>query len=220
MRKIGILAIVGVLALFLAGCGYYDSYYYPPPYYLPPPPSSADITGDRSSDGYAESPPTPPLAVQNDGIRAQSPLGLSPERRGFASYPLTSVPVGAFVQTADLRLFVDRVLQDFKVPGVPRSGTPVSLDVYHVYYGSPLFGSDFSAPRVYVTTFDLFEEDAGKDLPFFEYASILQLDVDDPTHAFFQLMLVATNGVVEIEDSEHAFGTAFTPLLQMTFLPP
>jgi hypothetical protein len=216
MRKIGILGLVGVLALVLAGCGGGSSG--PPP--PPQPPSSADIPGDRSSDGYAESPPLSPLAVQNDGIRAQSLFGLSPERRGFASYPLTAIPVGAFVQTADVRLFVDRVIQDVKVPGVPLSGTPVILDVYHVYYGSPLFGSDFSAPRVYVTTFVLFEEDAGKDLPFFEYASILQLDVDDPNHAFFQLMLVATNGVVEIEDSENTFGTTFTPLLQMTFLPP
>jgi len=217
MRKIGILGLVGVLGLFLSGCGGGDPYSYPPP---PPPPSSVDIQGDRSSDGYAESPPLSPLDVQNDGIRAQSPLGLSPERRGFASFPLSPIPVGAFVQTADVRLFVDRVIQDVKVPGVPLSGIPVSLDVYHVYYGSPLFGSDFSAPRVYVTTFDLFEEDAGKDLPFFEYASILQLDVDDPTHAFFQLMLVATNGVVEIEDSENTFGTTFTPLLQTTLLPP
>jgi hypothetical protein len=158
--------------------------------------------------------------VQNDGIRAQSPFGGSPERRGFASFPLTAIPVGAFVQTADVRLFVDLVFQDFKIPGIPRSGTPVILDIYHVYYGSPLFGSDFSAPRVYVTTFVLFEEDAGIDLPFFEYAPILQLDVDDPSHAFFQLMFVATNGVVEIEDSENTFGTTFTPLLQTTLLPP
>jgi len=35
MRKIGILAIVGALALLLAGCGGGDSYYPPPP----PPPS-------------------------------------------------------------------------------------------------------------------------------------------------------------------------------------
>jgi len=43
MRKIGILAIVGVLALFLAGCGYDDSYYYPPP--PPPPPPSPGLLG-------------------------------------------------------------------------------------------------------------------------------------------------------------------------------
>jgi hypothetical protein len=213
MRKIGFLGLVGILALILAGCGGgNDSFAIVP--------NSANVPGDAISDGYAENILPSPVAVQNDGIRAQSPLGLSPERRGFASYPLTLIPVGAFIQTADVRLFVDLVIQDNKIPGVPRSGTPVSIDVYHVYYGSPLFGSDFSAPRVFVTTFNLFEEDAGNDLPFFEYASILQLDVDDPTHAFFQLMLVATNGVVEIEDSENTFGTTFLPLLQTTLLPP
>jgi hypothetical protein len=213
MRKIGILGLVGILALVLAGCGGGGD---GAPFIAP---ISANISGDSSSDGYAENILPLPIAVQNDGIRAQSPFGLSPERRGFVSYPLTSIPLGAFIQTADVRLFVDLVTQDNKIPGVPRSGTPVSLDVYHVTYGSPLFGSDFSAPRVFVTTFNLFEEDAGIDLPFFEYASILQLDVDDPTHAFFQLMLVATNGVVEIEDSENSFGTTFTPRLQTTFLP-
>jgi hypothetical protein len=206
MRKIGILGLVGVLALVLAGCGGGG---YNAPVIAPIP---ADIPGDRSSDGYAESPPPSPLAVQNDGIRVQSQLGLSPERRGFASYPLAAIPVGVFVQTADVRLFVDLVIQDV-------SRIPVSLDVYHVYYGSPLFDSDFSAPRVYVTTFQLIDGFIGA-LPFFEYAPVLQLDVDDPTHAFFQLMLVARDGVVEIEDSENTFGTTFTPLLQTTFLPP
>ena len=205
MRKRWILGVVGVLATFLAGCGGGgDS----APVIVP---ISANISGDASSDGYSED-LLPPIAVQNDGIRAQSPLGLSPERRGFASFPLTSIPVGSFVETADARLFVDLVIQD-------DIATPVSLDVYHVYYGSPLFGSDFNAPRVYVTTFQLFDGFTG-DLPFFDYAPELQLDVDEPTHAFFQLMLVARNGVVEIEDSENSFGTTFTPLLQTTFLPP
>jgi len=210
MRKIGILGLAGVLAALLIGCGWSDSYYYP--YYPPPPASQADIPGDPISDGYAESPPASPLDVQNDGIRAQSLLGSSPERRGFASYSLREIPVGAFVQTADVRLFVDLVIQD-------DSSIPVSLDVYHVYYGTPLLGSDFSAPRVYVTTFQLIDGFSG-DLPFFEYAPWLQLDVDVPDHAFFQLMLVARDGVVEIEDSENAFGTTFTPRLQTTFLPP
>jgi hypothetical protein len=212
MRKIGVLGLVGVLALVLAGCGGGDDS-------VVIVPNSANVPGEAISDGYAENILPSPIAVQNDGIRAQSPLGFSPERRGFASYPLTSIPVGAFIETADVRLFVDLVIQDNKILGVPRSGTPVSLDVYHVYYGSPLFGTDFSAPRIFVTTYNLFEEDAGIELPFFEYASILQLDVDDSTHAFFQLMLIATNGVVEIEDSENSFGTTFTPKLQTTFLP-
>ena len=40
MRKIGILGFVGALALFLAGCGYDDSYYAPPP---PPSPGLLGI---------------------------------------------------------------------------------------------------------------------------------------------------------------------------------
>ena len=55
MRKIGILAIVGVLAVLLTGCGGGDPYYYPPP--PPPPPPPPIVTGpglvgfdDTSSD--------------------------------------------------------------------------------------------------------------------------------------------------------------------------
>ena len=209
MRKIGILGLVGVLALVLAGCGGGSVT-------VAAGTVSVSIGGGSASDGYAEDSPPSLIAVQNDGIRAQSSLGLSPERRGFASFPIGTIPVGALVQSADVRLFVDRIVQDSRTPGVPRSGTPVSLDVYHVYYGSPLLGSDFNTPRLFVTTYTLFEEDAGRDLPFFDYSPELQLDVDDPTHAFFELMLVARNGVVEIEDSENSFLTNFTPVLQVT----
>jgi hypothetical protein len=76
MRKIGILGLVGVLALFLAGCGYDNSYSSPPPppgllgiedtpqnfstrplltvqYTLPPSPATitVDIYSDYLSDG-------------------------------------------------------------------------------------------------------------------------------------------------------------------------
>ena len=55
MRKIGILGLVGVLAVLLAGCGGGDPYYYPPP----PPPPPPIVTGpglvglDDSSDATA-----------------------------------------------------------------------------------------------------------------------------------------------------------------------
>jgi hypothetical protein len=205
MKKLMILGVALVLTATLAGCGGGDDAIFVSPVFV-------SVSGDAASDGYIEDNVASLTAFQNDGIRAQSPLGISFERRGFVSFPITLIPVASLVESAQVRLFVTNVVQDVV-------GTPVSLDVYHVFYGSPLLASDFLTPRTFVTTFLLINSDAGNDLPPFDFSPELQLDVDDPTHGFFQLMLVARNGVVEIEDSENSLPNGFLPLLDASYFP-
>lgn len=205
MNRLLHICIALVLAAALAGCGGTVTTV-----------SFSDVfdttNGHSPSDGYVEDSGSF-LSVQGDGIRVQSPVGLSPERRGFVSFSIATIPVGALVNSAQVRLFVDRVIQDSPT-------TPVYLEVYHVYYGSPLLGSDFLAPRTFVTTFTLREPaDEGKDLPTFEFFPELQLDVDDPAHGYFQLLLISRNGVVEIEDSENSFRSGFLPQLDVSYIP-
>jgi hypothetical protein len=204
MKKLLLLGMALVLTATLAGCGDGDHVVVSPVF--------VSVTGDAASDGYIEDNVASLTAFQNDGIRVQSPLGTSFERRGFASFPITLIPVASLVNSAQVRLFVTSVIQD-------TVGVPVSLEVYHVFYGSPLLASDFLAPRLLVTTFFLINSDAGSDLPAFDFSPELQLDVDDPTHGFFQLMLIARNGVVEIEDSENSLPGGFVPLLDVSYFP-
>lgn len=205
MKRLLLLGMALVLTATLAGCGGDSDAIIVSPAFV-------SVSGDPASDGYIEDDTVSLAAVQNDGIRVQSPLGPSFARRGFASFPISVIPVGSFVETAQVKLFVTNVVQD-------TIGTPVSLDVYHVFYGSPLIPDDFLAPRAFVTTFLLINSDAGNDLPPFDFSPELQLDVDDPTHGFFQLMLVATNGVVEIEDSENSLSSGLRPQLDASYFP-
>jgi hypothetical protein len=205
MKKLLLLGMALVLTVSLAGCGGSSDA-------IVVSPAFVSVPGDAASDGYIEDNLPSPIAFQNDGIRVQSPLLQSFERRGFASFSIALIPVGSLVDSAQVKLFVTNVFQD-------AAGTPVSLDVYHVFYGSPLLASDFVAPRTFVTTFLLIDSDAGADLAPFDFSPELQLDVDDPTHEFFQLMLIARDGVVEIEDSENSLPGGFIPLLDATYFP-
>lgn len=205
MKKLLLLGMALLLTATLTGCGGGSDVIVASPVFV-------SVTGDADSDGYIEDNVASLTAFQNDGIRVQSPVGTSFERRGFASFPITLIPVGSLVDSAQVKLFVTNVVQD-------AVGTPVSLDVYHVFYGSPLLASDFLAPRVFVTTFLLVNSNAGSDLPPFDFSPELQSDVDDPTHGFFQLMLIARNGVVEIEDSENSLPNGFLPLLDASYFP-
>ena len=55
MRKIGILGLVGVLAVLLAGCGGGDPYYYPPPP-PPPPPAGPGLLGIEDTGNLSTRP--------------------------------------------------------------------------------------------------------------------------------------------------------------------
>jgi hypothetical protein len=206
MKKLMILGVALVLAATLLGCGGDSDTVVITPAFV-------SVSGDAASDGYIEDDISSFAAVQNDGIRVQSPLPLSFERAGFASFPIALIPVGSLVDSAQVSLFVTNIVPDIV-------GTFVSLDVYHVSYGSPLTPFNFNTiPAQFVTTFVLNVSDIDKDLPPFDFSPELQLDVDDPTHGFFQLMFIARNGVVEIEDSESSLGSGLRPQLDASYFP-
>ena len=209
MKKLLVLGMALVLATTLAGCGGGSDTVVVSPVFV-------SVTGDAASDGYIEDDIVSFAAVQNDGIRVQSPLPLSFERAGFASFPIALIPVASLVNSAQVGLFVTNIVPDIV-------GTSVSLDVYHVSYGSPLIPFNFftfTTPAFFVTTFVLNDlVDINKDLPPFDFSPELQLDVDDPTHGFFQLMFIARNGVVTIEDSENSLLSGLRPQLDASYFP-
>jgi hypothetical protein len=207
MKKLMILGVALVLAATLAGCGGGSDA-------IVVSPAFVSVSGDAASDGYIEDNVVSLTAFQNDGIRVQSPLLLSFERAGFASFPIAPIPVASLVDSAQVKLFVTNIVPDIV-------GTSVSLDVYHVSYGSPLTPFNFiTTPAIFVTTFALNDVvDINKDLPPFDFSPELQVDVDDPTHGFFQLMLIARNGVVVIEDSENSLLSGFRPQLDASYFP-
>ncbi len=206
MKKLLLLGMALVLTATLAGCGGSDT--------VVVSPALVSVSGDAASDGYIEDNLGSFTAFQNNGIRIQSPLPTSFERAGFASFPITLIPVASLVDSAQVRLFVTNIDPDIV-------GTSVSLDVYHIYYGSPLIPFNFiTAQAFFVTTFVLNDlVDINRDLPPFDFSPELQLDVNDQTHGFFQLMFIARNGVVEIEDSENSFLSGLRPQLDASYFP-
>ena len=133
MRKIGILGLVGVLAVLLAGCGGGDPYSYPPP----PPPPPPIVTGpglvglDDSSDAtapllivtYTVPPSTTPITVSilsdiaSDGDIAFDPF--------LSSFTVTTGPSSVLfgIDSFNINLPEFRAFLTFPLDGV--TGQPV-----------------------------------------------------------------------------------------------
>jgi hypothetical protein len=141
MRKIGILGLVGVLALILAGCGGGggDSRQL----FFADIESSLSVDGDVALDLQTIPQPAPSVtfAINSGNVLAgvdESPIGTpSVEFRGFLHFPLdipgNDVPQSAIVQSAVLRLRLNRVQFSSLVP--------IRIDV--VSFTPPIIGSDF-----------------------------------------------------------------------------
>jgi hypothetical protein len=141
MRKIGILGLVGVLALILAGCGGGggDSRQL----FFADIPSSLNVDGDVALDlqTIPQPPPSVSFASNTGSVLAgvdEDLLGTpTTEFRGFLHFPLdipgNDVPQSAIVQSAVLRLRLNRV--QFS------STVPIIVDV--VSFTPPIIGSDF-----------------------------------------------------------------------------
>jgi hypothetical protein len=219
MRKIGILAVVGVLALFLAGCG--DSNYY----YPPPPPSPGTITvkilSDLASDGdIAFDPVLSSYSVITGSSSVQfgkDSLNINlPEYRAFLTFPLDGitgepiVPSDALIVSADVEVFVNML--DFA------STVPTFLDLVQYSYRG-LAAIDFNTvPLATRPVFDFFASDAG----FFvriDVTSLMQAAQVPPALVDFQLRFssdITRMGLVNLDDTLDT--TA--PLLTVTYTMP
>jgi hypothetical protein len=164
MRKIGILGIVGVLALFLAGCGGGSD---GPPVFtatiLSDQPSDGDIAFDSIANSFTVSQGPDTLFFGIDSLGPNQP-----EYRAFLDFPLDGstqqdiIPPGATITFAEVRLSVVSVEFAGRIP------TLLELVSYPV---GGLSLSDFNSPPLTFPggapasrNFDFFSSDAGFDV--------------------------------------------------------
>jgi hypothetical protein len=165
MRKIGILGLVGVLALFLAGCGGGGS--------DGPPVFTATILSDQPSDGDIAFD-----SIANSFTVSQGPNTLffgidslgpnQPEYRAFLDFPLDGstgediIPLTATITFAEVRI---------SVVSVEFAGTIPTLVDLVTYTVGGLGAGDFNSPPLTFPggapafrDFDFFSSDAGFDV--------------------------------------------------------
>ena len=117
-----------------------------------------------------------------------------PEYRGFLSFPIDGIPVGALVESATVTFFVDRI------DPLPGSGD-LLLDLDHVHYGSVLAFSAFNSPGVAVGSVVAgirLLPSASPQPASFGVIPELQADVDNPSVRFFQLRIFGTGGLAQV----------------------
>ncbi len=170
---------------------------------------AASVTSDPATDGD----------VRDDGavatasvIRAGTdPLAPAPapEYRGFLSFSLADIPVGAWIESASVSLSVDRV---------DLSGPELVLTFDRVRYGNVLPAAAFDAPGLPVAGLPggaRLVPRAGPQRVVFSVAPELQGEVNDPSAAFFQLRARGAGGLARIVDGagNRAGGLAPDPAL-------
>lgn len=184
-----------------------------------PPPAAATVASDPATDGD----------VRDDGavetaaviLAGSDPLAPppAPEYRGFLSFSLAGIPVGAWIESAAVTVTVDRV--DLSGPGLV-----LSFD--RVRYGDVLSPSAFGAPGSPVGSLPagvrLFPA-GGPQFVSFDVVPELQAEVNDPAARFFQLRARGAGGLARIVDGagNRAGGLppdrALVPVLSIVFRP-
>ncbi|MGE5663782.1 MAG: hypothetical protein ACM31I_05595 [Deltaproteobacteria bacterium] len=157
------------------------------------PAESAVIASDPATDGDVRA----DGAVETADVilAGADPLAPpAPEYRGFLSFPLAGIPVGAWIESATVTVTVDRV---------DLSGTGLVLSFDRVRYGDVLSAAAFDAPGTRVGSLPagvtLFSA-AGPQLVSFNVVPELQAEVNDPSARFFQLRARAPGGLASIVD--------------------
>lgn len=210
MRKIGILGLVGILALVLSGCGGGGS-------------SGPNlVVHDILSKGGAD-----------DGDIGRDALGVftvftsdippntvfvtddpADNRRGFLSFSIISIPVGATIQSAIIFLPILRA--------TPVTGSSVGLLVDMVSF-PPLntLVTQLNLDAVYFTTpillgpsISVFPGDAGTDKTF--DATDAMLEANRLGFSTLQIRLIGVSGDVVIDDLLDVNGNG-TPLLRVEY---
>ncbi len=207
MRKIGILGLVGVLALFLAGCGGGDG----------PHTVVIQSVSDRPVDGdIGFTAPSTFLISQADST-GNVLYGLDSggtEFRAFLDFPLDGstgggvVPLNAFIVSADIEVLVNNVSFASSVP------TFLDLVPFPI---TGLTSADFdSAPLLTRPLFDIFPSDIHNFIRI-DVTSLMieaQNRGDRNLQLRFLLDPLAVSGLVELDDSS-VLGNA--PLLTVEF---
>jgi hypothetical protein len=109
MRKLGILGIVGVLALFLAGCGGSSG----PDLFVFEQLSDQTVDADIAFTGVGSPVISPASSTGNIQIGV---FGDGTEFRGFLDFPINGLPLNADVRSAYIEVFVGSVPFGANVP--------------------------------------------------------------------------------------------------------
>jgi len=186
---------------------------------LPPPAASVSAPSDPATDGDVRDDGT--VATAAAILAGSDPLALPPasESRGFLSFPLDRVPVGAWIESARVTVTVDRV---------DLSGPELVLSFDRVRYGDVLTSAAFDSPGLPVVGLPAgarLVPAAGPQLVAFDVVPELQGDVNDPAARFFQLRARGAGGLAWIVDGagNRAGGLppdrSLAPVLDVVFRP-
>lgn len=208
MRKIGILGIVGVLALVLAGCGGGDS--------------GRDfavrdiVSMGGADDGYigldslgyytvfsSDSPNT--IVVSDDPADS---------RRGFISFSLSSIPIGATIQRATVFLPVLRAAP-FGAPNVTVLADMVSFPSLNTLTTQGQMDSAYHAAVILQgPSLSVSSGDAGFDKSF--GATDAVNDAISHGDSMLQIRLIGISGDVTFDDLLQTDGSG-TPMLRIEY---
>ena len=202
MRKIGILGLVGVLALVLAGCGGGDDRN-----------AFIQTLSDRPVDGDIgfTAPGTFVISQANVTNNVQYGIdGAGTEFRAFLDFPLDGsngggvLPLSAVIVAADIEVFVNNVTLSSPVP------TLLDLVPFPV---SGLTSADFdSTPLLTRLPFDILSSDINNSVRI--DVTSLMTEAQRLGHRNLQLRFLldfpATTGLVEIDDGAAAFAPQLT----------
>jgi hypothetical protein len=209
MRKIGILGLVGVLALVLAGCGGGDS---------GPALVVQDIVSmGGADDGY--------IGLDSLGyysvFSSSSPYTIvvsddpADNRRGFISFSLSSIPAGARIQSATVFLPVLRAAPDVGVPGVTILVDMVSFPSLSTLTTQGEMASVYGTTAILLgPSLSVLPGDAGFDRTFGATDALneaLRLGLSR-----VQVRLIGSSGDVVFDDLLQAGGSG-TPMLRVEY---
>ncbi len=210
MRKIGILGLVGVLALILAGCGGGSS---------GPDLVVRDILsmggandGDIGVDALGVFTVFTSADPPNTVIVSDDPAD---NRRGFLSFSITSIPAGAAIQSATIFLPILRAVPVSGVSSVGLFVDMVSFPPLDTLLTQPQLEAVYSTtPILLGPSISVFPGDAGTDK--LVDATDAFLEASQLGFSTLQIRLEAVSGDVEIDDLLDVNGNG-TPLLRVEY---
>ena len=220
MRKRWILGVVGVLVLFLAGCGDGGS---PHP---PPPLNVVDIlSSDGALDGDITFDPLAPVGFEYSPVISSTPpnivlvgfdpLALTPrpESRGFITFALGSVPPGAIISRATVFLPVLRVSL-ISPPSVVLLIDMVSFAPLDTLTQEELAATFLTTPILLGPSVEVFPGDAGTDKTFDATDAVIK--ARNLGLSRLQLRITGSFGLLTIVDLDPELG-GIPPLLSVEY---
>ena len=221
MRKIGILGLVGVLALILAGCGGGDDR----SVFTEKIDSNLSVDADITRDLGTGTVGAPILASNTENVLAGVTVdtgGTSvADTRGFLNFPLSAIPLNASIRFASVTVFLNQVT--LRSPLLP---SPFFIDLIDtVSFPPPIVSADYSAPFAATRSFDFLNTDQGFSVEI-EVTSLM-VEAQNLSLPSFEVRLGfdndafladpnTTRGLIEIDDRASALSQR--PLLRVEFV--